>query len=224
MRRVAKLSAVAIAIVVAGGGTMAAYAQWTVPSKPISFKVKSVDMPRGVRPSVAKNGTDAVVSWSPQEIDPGTPMQTYIVKRRNADDDSLAAAFPPTAAVTVTEKNVAAGKWYWTITPTFALWTGAEGKASEKLKVQGPPPADAVAANTLVSAPTTAATGAAKAPVRTTSVVDAPKETMKPVQPPAAPTPVPTPATSEPTTRGPAESTPSAADPNTPAGTGATSN
>jgi hypothetical protein len=213
---------VAISAAVASAGAVVAYANWTVPSKPIGFTVKSVDMPRGVRPSVAKNGTDAVVSWSPQDIDPGTPIQTYIVKRRNADNDSLAATFPRTAAVTVTEKNVAAGKWYWTITPAFALWAGTESKASEKLKFQAPP-ADAVAANTLVSAATTAATDAAKAPARTTSVVEAPKETVKAVEPPAAPTPAPTRTTAEPTTPAPAESTTSA-DPSTPAGTDTTSN
>jgi hypothetical protein len=203
MRRVTKLSAAAVVLVVTGGGAAGAYAQWRVPSKAISIKLKSVDMPRGARPSVAKSGADAIVSWSPQEIDQGTAMQAYIVKRHNADDDSVAAAFAPTAALTVTEKNVTAGKWYWTITPKFALWTGAKSKPSEKLKFQAPPAG--AAANILVSAPKAAVTGTAPTP--TTDVEVPPTESAKPAEGPTSPAPTPT--QTAPTTPTVAESTPS---------------
>ncbi len=151
MRRVSKLLLVtATAVVVTSAGTVIAYANWSIPSKPVKVRVHAVDMPQGVQPSVSSSGADAVVTWSPQEIAPGATMQSYIVTRRSATDAAAVKVFAPVTAMTVTDTAVPTGRWYWTVTPKFAKWTGAESKKSATLKftASAAPEPTALVANT----------------------------------------------------------------------------
>src|SRR5687767_14295060 len=131
MNHVSKLLLVTVtAAAVASAGTVIAYASWPVPSKTVKVKIRTVDMPRGVQPSVARSGANAVVTWSPQEIVPGTTMQSYLVTRHSADDAAAIKQFAPVAVTTFTDTAVPTGKWYWTVTPKFGGWTGTESRKS----------------------------------------------------------------------------------------------
>jgi hypothetical protein len=115
------------------GGTLVAFANWTVPSKLVKYTVHTAKMPRGVTPAVGKVGRDAVLTWFPQDIAPGTPMQSYIVTRHSVTDAGLIEEFPPTTATTFTDDGVGGGKWYWTLRPKYEQWEGEEGRKSDRL-------------------------------------------------------------------------------------------
>ncbi|GIM91233.1 hypothetical protein [Paractinoplanes toevensis] len=199
-------------------GTMFAYANWTIPSKPITVRVRTEKMPRGVTPSAAKQSGKAVVSWSAQEIGPGSKMDHYVVTAHSVDVPPLpditrtvAATSGDTETVTFSAAEVAGGKWYWTIVPKLHLWVGTESGKSQRLNFPGTPAAGTAAAarsvDTSTTAPTTTtgepADGAATPPAET----DRPAETTATTAPAAA---VPTEAATTtpaatPTTTSPAE-------------------
>jgi hypothetical protein len=141
-----------VAVTLAAGGTLAANATWSIPGKSAPVKLTTVDMPRGAKPSVSKKGDGAIVTWSPQEIAPGTAMQAYVVTRHDADDASSLKVFAAVPGTTLTDAEVPAGKFYWTVTPRFAAWIGEESQRSENLKFSAP----------AAAARTAAVTGAAK--------------------------------------------------------------
>lgn len=159
MNHVSKLLLVtATAVAVASAGTVIAYAGWPVSSGPVQVKVRAMDMPQGVRPSAARSGADAVVTWSRQEIGPGATMQSYVVRRHDADGARAVKAFGPISGTTFTDPAVPAGRWYWTVTPKFAGWTGAESRKSENLRFTAPEPTALVANTAATRAPAPAAT------------------------------------------------------------------
>ncbi|MFI7540960.1 hypothetical protein [Actinoplanes sp. NPDC049599] len=186
MNHVSKLLLVtATATAVASAGTVIAYASWPVPSRPVKVQVRAADMPRGGQPSVARSGADAVVTWSPQEIGPGTTMQSYLVRRHSAGDAAVVEEFGPVAATTFTDTAVPAGKWYWTVTPKFAGWTGDESRKSATLTFTAPatPEPTSLVANTgATRPPAPAATPAGGDPV-----ISPPAPTGTAEPPPAAP-------------------------------------
>jgi len=196
MNHVSKLLLVtATAVAVASAGTVIAYASWPVPSRPVKVKVHAADMPQGVRPSAARSGADAVVTWSPQEIVPGETMQSYVVRRHDADGAAVVKTFAPVTRTTFTDVAVPAGRWYWTVTPRFARWVGEESKKSENVRFTAPAPTSLVANTSAAQAPAPAATGtprppgdddsaaAPPAPVETTTSPAPAKTTTPPVVP-----------------------------------------
>jgi hypothetical protein len=210
MNRVSKLLLVsATAAAVASAGTVFAYASWPVPSKTVKMKVRALDMPRGVEPSVARSGANAVVTWSPQEIAPGATMQSYVVKRHNADDTAVTKAFAPVTATTFMDTAVPAGKWYWTVTPKFADWTGAESRKSAIVKFTAPAATGptALVANTDV-APMPAASKTSL-PAGGGVVVTSPPAVVSTPKSPASPDPEEEPDTPAPPTAESASAEPS---------------
>jgi hypothetical protein len=109
-----------------------------VPFQPVVLRGQVATMPRGTTPTVAKVGRDALLQWFPQDIVPGTPVQRYVVTRHSAVDADLVEELPATTATTVTDPDVSAGKWYWTVRPVFALWRGAESRKSDRLTFTAP--------------------------------------------------------------------------------------
>ena len=165
MNHVSKLLLVtATAVAVASAGTVIAYASWPVPSKPVKVRVHAADMPQGVRPSAARSGADAIVTWSPQEIAPGETMQSYVVKRHDADDAAVVKVFAAVTRTSFTDVAVPAGRWYWTVTPRFARWVGEESKKSENVRFTAPAPTSLVANTSGAQAPVPAATGTPRPP------------------------------------------------------------
>ncbi|WP_433297878.1 hypothetical protein ACQP2F_42070 [Actinoplanes sp. CA-030573] len=135
-------------------GTMVARADWAIPSKPVSFRVRSEKMPRGVTPSVAKQGGGALVSWSAQEIAPGDRMDRYVVTAHSVSEPPLpdvthtvTAGGGASESVTFAAAEVAGGKWYWTIVPKYRLWVGEESGRSDRLAFPGAPAVRSAGAN-----------------------------------------------------------------------------
>ncbi|GAA2614338.1 hypothetical protein [Paractinoplanes durhamensis] len=183
-RRVAYLVVAATVGAMGVAGTLYAYASWAVPSLPVTVKVRTEKMPRGVTPSVTKQGGDAVVSWSAQEIGPGSTMDHYVVTAHSVDTPPLpditrtvTASGGATETVIFGAAEVAGGKWYWTTVPKLRLWVGTESGKSDRLKFPGTPatpPAGTIAA----------ARSAGSTPATTAPTADAPVGAV--VAPPAA--------------------------------------
>jgi hypothetical protein len=142
MRRAAKTLIFTAAVVTVGiAGTVVAYAGgWTVPDGRATLTAPVAKMPRGVEPSVARQGGRAVVSWSAREIVPGVRMDRYVVTAHSADAPprpdvtrTVTAGGGATESVVFPAAAVTGGRWSWTITPRYRLWTGAESPQSRRL-------------------------------------------------------------------------------------------
>jgi hypothetical protein len=213
-----KLIIATATLALVGTGTMIAQASWTIPGT-AKVKAKAAAMPRGAVPSAAKQGGNALISWSAEEIAPGVRMQTYVVTAHSADDPpradiarTVTATSADTLSATFGGSVLTGGKWYWTLVPKYALWAGAESKKSDKLTF--PAAADSRSVTSLVA--DSAPQAAAPAPSTTTpaAAADPPKET-DPAPPvaatPPAETPKPVEQTSSPTAA-PATSDPAPAE------------
>jgi hypothetical protein len=206
MRRAGKYLVVAATVgAIGAAGSAFAFAAdgWDVKGKG-TFKAKVATMPKGVKPSVAKQGSTAVVSWSAQELVPGAAMDHYVVTAHNVDDPQADVAHTVAAGGGVTESltfaagEVAGGKWYWTIVPKYRSWVGEESGKSQRLtfpdapaarlvSVTPTPTAQAVVAATAEPAATTAkpttevpATTAAPGKTATAEQTTAPEKTTEP--------------------------------------------
>ncbi|MBU2671036.1 hypothetical protein KOI35_46820 [Actinoplanes bogorensis] len=178
-----------VAVVVAAG-TIAANASWTIPITG-TVNARTAKMPKGVKPSVAKQSKAAVVSWSAQEIVAGVKMDRYTVTAHSAGTPArpdivwqVTASGGVSDTVTFAAAEVSGGTWSWTIVPHFAIWAGAESNPSKALTFAGTP-AEAPAAR--VAAPVTEAPAAPADEVTTPPAV-----VEKPTTKPAAPVEKPT--------------------------------
>jgi hypothetical protein len=225
-----KLIIATATLALVGAGTMVAQASWTIPGT-AKVKAKAAAMPRGAVPSAAKQGGNALISWSAEEIVPGVRMQTYVVTAHSTDDPpradiarTVTATSADTLSATFSGSVLTGGKWYWTLIPKYAQWAGAESKKSDKLTF--PAAADTPNVTSLVAdsapqaaapAPTTTTPAAAADPPKETDPAPAaaapPAETPKPVEQTSSPAAVP--ATSEPAPAG--TTTTAAAAPESPA-------
>ncbi|MFG1989212.1 hypothetical protein ACGFJ7_04420 [Actinoplanes sp. NPDC048988] len=199
-------------------GTLVAEADWMIGGS-AEVRARTAGMPRGVKPSVAKQSKAAVVSWSAQEIAPGIRMDHYVVTAHSVDvpmlpsiSRAVAATGKATESVVFGADEVAGGRWYWTIVPRFALWTGAEGGRSTKLNFPAPTKAAQAVAEVARAAPT--ATPAAPVPTASTEAAvvsgTAPAAVSR-----SSPTAGPTPGDSPPSTSGttPSEQPPKPVEP-----------
>jgi hypothetical protein len=184
MRRAGKALLIGGVVVALGAaGTVYAYAGgWTVDGQ-ASFTAKVAKMPRGVEPSVAKQSGQAVVSWSAQEIVEGAPMDHYVVTAHSVSEPprpdiarTVPAAGNATESVTFTVAEVAGGKWRWSVTPRYRVWTGESSRLSERLNFPAAPAAR-VAASTPPPAPVDG------------EVITPPRSPATTTSPPASPTP-----------------------------------
>ena len=150
MRRTGRFLMVAAVVATLGvAGTVFAYAGgWTLSDNPGSFTVKVAKMPRGVEPSVAKQGGQAVVTWSAQEIAPGVLMDHYAVTAHSTSDPprpdvtlTVAAGGESTESVTFTAYELAGDRWRWTVVPRFRSWTGEASPMSRRLAFPAGPAA-----------------------------------------------------------------------------------
>lgn len=210
-------------------GTYLAYADWTVPVSTAKVTVQAAKMPRGVEPSVAKQSRTAVVSWSAQEIVPGVKISHYLVTAYSVSTPALpdiarsvAASGAATESLAFPAEEVAGGRWYWTITPRLATWTGAESPKSKQLTFPAATPAELAAAVQAVApvppagavpvAPSAAGPSRPAQPPAQSPVPEQPAEerpTEKTISPPAQQPEQPPVAVEPPS----AEPPPSAADP-----------
>jgi hypothetical protein len=157
----------ATVVAVAISGTLFAYANWTIPGT-ADVKTRVLTMPRGVTPSVAKHGTQAIVSWSTQELTDDVPMQRYVVTAHPADGPpvihTVTAADGLTQSTTFTTAELAGARWYWTLTPAFATWTGEPSKKTDKLTFPAAAPTSLLADAGTAADPAAAKTAAGADP------------------------------------------------------------
>jgi hypothetical protein len=175
---------VGVALAMAVGGTMVANAAWLIRGEPTAVKLMTADMPRASEPQAVKDEGAAVVSWSRVEIAPNVPVQSYVVSRRDVAGRAPVKTFAPTTGTRLTDIDVPAGTWTWTVTPRFAKWTGDESRPSKPLAF--PPPRGSAAS----AQPAAAPDGNAAAP--------APTVKPKAVDDPAAAPPAPVETTTSP--------------------------
>jgi hypothetical protein len=213
MRRAGKILLIGAVVGSLGvAGTVFAYAGgWIVTGKPTRLTATVATMPRGAEPSVAKQGGDAVVSWSAQEIAPGVRMDHYVVTAHSVDPPvrpdiarAVNAGSGPGETVVFAAAEVAGGKWRWSVVPKYREWTGEASRLSQRLAfparpaapVAAPDPDPAVKAGPASSvpgpsAPTTAASGTTSSPVPEEKTSPPPDPTTPAVEPdptpPAAP-------------------------------------
>ncbi|NMO50475.1 hypothetical protein HH310_04615 [Actinoplanes sp. TBRC 11911] len=223
MRRGARHLLVGLVATTLGlGGTLTAFADWAVPST-VTVKARAAKMPRGVQPSVAKQGKTAVVSWSAQQLAPDAGMDEYVITAHSLNAPPLpdithvvAATGGPSESVTFSAAEVAGGTWQWTITPGFRHWVGNESKKSSRLTFATAPAATKTAA-TGTDAATTDPAPRVEPPTPTdVTSPAAPKPTTDPaptLEPPPALEPTedatsapPEPASEKPLSPDPAES------------------
>jgi hypothetical protein len=163
----------AVVVAMAAGGTVLAYAGgWIIPDNKASLAAGVAKMPRGVEPSVAKQSGQAVISWTAQEIAPGTLMDHYVVTAHHVGTPAepgiartVAASGNATESVTFTGTELAGGTWNWTITPRFREWIGATGRKSRNLVFPAAPVARSANPSGAVAAPPTPGSGGGPSPV-----------------------------------------------------------
>ncbi|WP_430780896.1 hypothetical protein [Actinoplanes sp. G11-F43] len=183
MRRTSRsLLIIGVVAAMAVAGTVFAYAGgWALADNTTSLTAKVAKMPRGVEPSVAKQGGQAVVSWSAQEIAPGSFMDHYLViahpvgaPAKPEITRTVAASGGVAESVAFSGAELAGGTWNWTITPRFRDWTGEAGRKSRNLRFAAVAPAREAAPS---ASPSTAPSGSPSPAVSSS----APKVTASPV-------------------------------------------
>jgi hypothetical protein len=140
-------SVVKSALVAAGasafvlGGSVYAFADWSVEAKPSVITIKTEDMPAGIAPSVAKAGRKAKIEWVGSKIAPGVRMQSYVVTRFGTGAPVVVCE--RVTATSCTDSQVPGGTWTWRVQPVFETWVGDYSGDSARLTFSGPPPAAA---------------------------------------------------------------------------------
>lgn len=117
-----------------GTGT-AAYAFWASTTSSNNAAAAADALTPGSKPAVAANGAAMTVTWAGGTTVNGRAATGYIVSRYSAATGGPAIAATGGCAGTIstltcTEQNVPGGTWYYTVTPTIALWAGAESPRS----------------------------------------------------------------------------------------------
>lgn len=117
-----------------GTGTPA-YAFWAATTTSSNATATADALSAGSTPNVSASGTSLSVGWAAGTTINGRAASGYKITRY-----STAAGGTGTPATggcagtltttTCTEQNVPGGMWYYTVTPTIALWTGAESPRS----------------------------------------------------------------------------------------------
>lgn len=117
------------------GTATAAYGFWASTTSSSNAAAAADALSPGSKPAVTASGTSLNVSWAGGTTVNGHAATGYTVTRYAASSGGTGTPATGGCAGTVTtltctEQNVAGGIWYYTVTPTIALWTGAESPRS----------------------------------------------------------------------------------------------
>jgi hypothetical protein len=142
MKHLTKLTlVVGTAAAITFGGSLYAFADWSIETPPVVLKMRVAAMPAGNAPSVAKNGKNAAIDWVGNKIASGVRAESYIVTRLGAGDPVVVC--DRVARTSCKDKTVPGGTWTWKVQPVFKSWIGEHSPASVALTFSGPPPAAA---------------------------------------------------------------------------------
>ena len=128
-RRLVFLGLIVATLALAG----VAFAYWASSDSSNPAQATADSLNAGATPTLGGiNGQDVTLNWSAGSTAGGGAATGYTLNRY-----SVASGGTPTAAtggcsgtvaaLTCTEQSVAAGTWYYAVTPKLSLWTGAEG-------------------------------------------------------------------------------------------------
>lgn len=117
------------------GTATAAYGFWASTTSSNNAAAAADALSPGSKPAVTASGASLSVSWAAGTTVNGRAATGYTVTRYATDTGGTGTPATGGCAGTITtltctEQNVPGGKWYYTITPTIALWTGAESPRS----------------------------------------------------------------------------------------------
>jgi hypothetical protein len=138
-----------IGILLVSGIGSAAYAFWqSISSSNFAAAAGDVVMP-GSKPSASVTGADISVSWAAGPTSGGRAVTGYTVARYDAATGGSKTPATGACSGTVTvlscaDQNVPGGTWYYTVTPTIALWNGAESPRSDGVTTDSTPPVASV--------------------------------------------------------------------------------
>lgn len=132
---------VAAAVVIASAGTVYAFAGWTSAVGPTSVTVRTVAMPAGNAPSVARIVQRADIKWVANRLRPGVKAQSYVVTRHGAGKAVVVCDRVPVTSCR--DQRVPPGVWTWRVQPVFETWTGRPSADSAALTFAGPAPVPA---------------------------------------------------------------------------------
>jgi hypothetical protein len=138
---------VAVTAATALGGTVYAYAGWTMDTTPTTLRIHVAAMPAGNTPSIEQRADKAILRWVPNKIVPGVPAQSYVVTRHGG---GAAVEVCKVTTATCNEVRVPGGTWSWTVRPIFATWIGAESAPTRDFLYSDPAKPTVSAAQTLV--------------------------------------------------------------------------
>jgi len=127
----------AVAIPLGLGPTSTAQAFWSG-SGAGSGAGAATTMPTGAAPSGSAESNAVTISFSAAHMSNGTAVAGYEVSRYNASGTQVtvnAACSGVITTTTCTEQSVAAGTWYYTVTPVQGHWTGGQSPKSAPITV-----------------------------------------------------------------------------------------
>lgn len=130
-----RLAWIVTAVLLLLGTATAAYGFWASTTSSNNATAAADTLAPGSKPAVTANGASLSVSWAAGTTVNGRAATGYTVTRYAAATGGTGTPATGGCAGTVTtltctEQNVPGGIWYYTVTPTIALWTGAESPRS----------------------------------------------------------------------------------------------
>lgn len=125
---------VTVLLLLLGTGT-AAYAFWASSTSSSNAAAAADSLSAGSRPEVTASGAALTVTWAAGTTVNGHNATGYTITRYAAaaggtGTPATGGCAGTVGALTCTEQNVPGGIWYYTVTPTIALWTGEESARS----------------------------------------------------------------------------------------------
>jgi hypothetical protein len=165
----------------AAGGSLYAFANWTLAPAPALLTMRTATMPPGNTPSIEQRGRNAVLHWVPNRVAAGVAAQSYVVLRHGVDGSTEVCR---STVPRCTERDVPIGTWKWTVRPVYETWEGADSVPTSSLTYHARPASESI--------PDPAARPADPPETTTRS------ESVAPSTLPSTPTPVPKVTTADP--------------------------
>lgn len=133
--RSGRLAWIVTAVLLLLGTATAAYGFWASTTSSNNAAAAADALSPGSKPAVTANGASLSVNWAAGTTVNGRAATGYKVTRYAAatggtGTSATGGCTGTVTTLTCTEQNVPGGIWYYTVTPTIALWTGAESPRS----------------------------------------------------------------------------------------------
>ncbi|TQJ33548.1 OmpL47-type beta-barrel domain-containing protein [Arthrobacter sp. SLBN-122] len=130
-----RLAWIATAVLLLLGTATAAYGFWASTTSSNNATAAADALSPGSKPAVTANGASVSVSWAAgttvnEHAATGYTVTRYATAAGGTGTPATGACAGTVTTLTCIEQNVPGGTWYYTVTPTIALWTGAESPRS----------------------------------------------------------------------------------------------